>query len=73
MIAAACNLGGKTAIPEIFDDQQTLIKVFGEQTRRRKPRLAQYAADRDKRADIFGEVCDRAVGLAVSDRRTVGR
>ena len=39
--------------------------------RRREAALAQAVREGDKRHDVLGEMRDRAVGLAVADRRPV--
>ena len=56
---------------EVFEHQQAGLAVGGENRRRGKAAHAQGLRHGDERRDAFGEMRDRAVGLAVAHRRSV--
>ena len=63
--------GGNRFVAEILDDQQAGVAVGVENRRRGKSALAQAERHGDERRHVFGEMRDRAVGLAVAHRRSV--
>ncbi len=58
-------------VAEILHDDESAVEIGVENGRRRKRALAQSACERDVRHDVFGEMGDGAIGLAVANRRTV--
>ena len=56
---------------EVLDDGEAGLRLMGVDLRRGEPHRAQRAVDGDVGPDILGEMGDGAVGLAVTDRRSV--
>ncbi len=65
------DLATEDPVAHILDQQQTRIEVFRENLRRTDPCPAQRGGDGRKRAHVFGEMRDLAVGLAVPHGRPV--
>ncbi len=65
-------LGGEDAIPEIVEQQETVVEVLGVNARHRQAGGLQRTRDRNERAHILGQVREAAVGKSVADDRTIG-
>ena len=58
-------------VAEIFEHDQAVAAVGGENFRRREVALVQSAGDGDEGRDAFGQMRDLAVRLAIAHRRAV--
>ena len=65
------DLGAEHPVAEVFDQQKALIEIEGVDGRRGKTAPPELMTDRDERRDVLGEMHERAIGLAVADRRPV--
>ena len=63
--------GDHALVAQVLDEQQPLVEIGVQNGGRREAALAQSIRHRDERDDALGKMRDRAVGLAVADRRAV--
>ena len=70
-LAPARHLAAEHPVAEVFENEKALVEVEGVDGRRRKAAFPQCPRHRHERRYILGEMHQRAIRLAVADRRSV--